>query len=206
MEPPPTERARPSLDVTERTAASASQESNAEGTAALVEQLDVDQHPPARAQQLPGNVSATINECVGDNYLGTADELRAIADRVNSDRWINFFRDKLVPAAQKGFHSLSISMPEFDVPFENPWSSAGMLTNKGEKGGRGGRGPRVGKGVGFLGHRNDDKSFLMEYFPGLEIQDVVHLAGKHDVTLQVLPGTYIFSWGKEGSSPSAAAW
>ena len=79
---------------------------NAEATAQLVTQLSTDQSLAIQQHAVPGQVATLINQGVGLNHLGNADELRAVANRVRAKAWLEFFNKELLPLAEKGAFSV----------------------------------------------------------------------------------------------------
>ena len=79
---------------------------NAEATAQLVTQLSTDQSLANQQHAVPRQVASLINQSVGLNLLGNADELRSIANRMRAKAWLEFFNTELLPLAEKGAFSV----------------------------------------------------------------------------------------------------
>uniref|UniRef100_A0A6U9L533 Uncharacterized protein n=1 Tax=Zooxanthella nutricula TaxID=1333877 RepID=A0A6U9L533_9DINO len=110
---------------------------NAEETARLVTNLSASQRRRRHRQQqrashvpkpIPKAAAAGINDFVGKNILGTGEELRGIMAKNREKRWLEFFRDKLVPEAEKGLDTATFTgLPDEDL---DGWRVCLMMCSK----------------------------------------------------------------------------
>ena len=69
---------------------------NSEATSRIVNR------PSQQQKAIPAFAATTINAMIGQNHLGAADELRKIGERVREKAWMDCYRERLVPLAEKG--------------------------------------------------------------------------------------------------------
>merc|ERR1711924_193477 len=101
--------------------------------------------------------------------------------------WEEFFRKELVPAAQRGLHTVHLETGVQWAEQEQPYIALGGTMAVGKGAGNGNRTAAKGKGKG----KGTDGCFLSKYFPGLTIEDVIQVARKHGIQVQALSfGTY----------------
>jgi hypothetical protein len=75
---------------------------NRDSTRILINHFSQDQSMSAYSKTIPPHVASKVNCFVGDNDLGTCNELLAIASKAQDGKWLQFFEEFLKPEAEKG--------------------------------------------------------------------------------------------------------